>query len=75
MGAPQLRTKLPQGLDETAQKRIGFLIGRIIKYNNKLQHLNLEHTGITLEMVLVIFKSMEKAASLLAIHVSHNPFL
>ena len=38
-------------------------------------HLNLENTGISRNMIKVIYPSLRKAMSLQSIHLSHNPWL
>ena len=47
----------------------------MIKYNNRLMHVNLDGTGLSRKVIEAIASAMRKAKSLQAIHLSHNPFL
>ena len=54
---------------------IALCLVKIIKYSKKLQHLNLENTGLTLEMANVVIAGLRKSMSLQSLHLSNNPFL
>lgn len=49
------------------------LLAEILKKNKSLVHLNLDSVGLTEAMVCIIGKTMRRAKSLLAIHLSFNP--
>lgn len=60
---------------KTTQEEIAVLITKIIKYNKKIMHLNLENTGLTRLMMKIIYPSLRKAMSLQSLHLSNNPWL
>jgi len=60
---------------QSKQELVAGLIAKIIKYNKKIMHLNLENTGLTLAMVEVIYPALRKAMSLQSLHLSNNPWL
>jgi len=48
---------------------------KFIKYNFKLYHLDLSHTGLTTLMLREFGSSLRRAKSLLSLHLNGNPGL
>ena len=59
----------------SASEKIAFYIGKLVKNNRKLLHINLENTGMNEQMFSIIRGALRKNRSLVSIHFSHNPFL
>ena len=60
---------------EARQSAAAKYLATFIKRNRRVQHLNLENTGLTRLMVGLIASALRKARSLQSIHLSNNPFL
>ena len=50
-------------------------LAKLIKRHARVQHINLENTGLTKMMAEVITAAARKARSVNSIHLSDNPFL
>lgn len=51
------------------------LVGKLIKHNQCLLHLDLSGTGLEAKLLLGIAEALRKAKSLLSVHLSGNPGL
>ena len=51
------------------------LLGKQIKFNPNLAHLDLSSTGLTKYIIHGLGKTLRRSRSLLAIHLSENPGL
>ena len=61
--------------DEEDQEYVLLLLGKMIKYNQKILHLDLSGTGLTKNIVYGLGGCLRKSRSLLCIHLSGNPGL
>jgi Ran GTPase-activating protein (RanGAP) involved in mRNA processing and transport len=71
----QSETERPADAEPGHQELAATFLASIIKRNRRLQHLNLENTGITDTMMKILSSALRRAPSLLSIHLSNNPFL
>jgi hypothetical protein len=51
------------------------LIGKQIKFNPNLTHLDLSSTGLTSQIIHGLGKTLRRSRSLLSVHLSENPGL
>ena len=70
--ADQIAFDREKAKKETRKKLMKALVG-FVKYNQKLYHLDLTHTGLNELMIKKIGTALNKARSLVGIHLSDNP--
>jgi len=68
-------TERPEDVEPGHQELAAIFLASLIKRNRRLQHLNLESTGLTDTMMKILSAALRRAPSLLSIHLSNNPFL
>ena len=54
------------------EKEVTEMIGKIIKHNKSLIHLNLEQTGLSSYIVSYLGSYLRRAGSALSVHLSGN---
>lgn len=57
------------------QLKAAQMIVNFFKFNKKLMHFDISNTGLTMPMFQLIAANLKKAMSMVALHLSNNPFI
>ena len=48
-------------------------LGKFLRHNRSLQYLDVEHTGLSQKILLLLIKHITRSKSLLSLHLGYNP--